>query len=66
MAPTQALKLRIEQLRRQLHEGMTASYDPQRLQALTPISEELDRLVVRCTREELSPVKRPTGTDREG
>lgn len=44
----------IEELRRQLHKELGAGYDPARLQALAPISEELDRLAVELGRRELS------------
>ncbi|MDB4894395.1 MAG: hypothetical protein JWN15_657 [Firmicutes bacterium] len=46
--------LQIEELRRQLHQGMGAQYDPVRLQTLVPISQELDRLVVEFARDELN------------
>lgn len=42
----------IEELRRQLHQGLGSTYDPARLQALAPISEELDRLAVELAKME--------------
>jgi len=44
----------IEDLRRQLHQGLGSKYDPDRLQALAPISNELDRLTVELVRQELT------------
>ena len=44
----------IEDLRRQLHKGLGSLYDPVRLQALAPISQELDRLAVELGRRELT------------
>ena len=44
----------IEALRRQLHQGLGSKYDPDRLQALAPISQELDRLAIELVRKELS------------
>lgn len=44
---------RIEELRMQLHRGLGSQYDPERLQALAPISEELDRLTVELARREM-------------
>lgn len=43
----------IEDLRRQLHKGLGSRYDPARIQALAPISHELDRLAVEIGRREL-------------
>lgn len=45
----------IEALRRQLHKCLGSGYDPARLQALAPISQELDRLTVELARQELDP-----------
>lgn len=47
----------IEELRRQLHKGLESGYDPARLQALAPISHELDRLAIELGRQELSSGK---------
>ncbi|HWI64784.1 MAG TPA: aspartyl-phosphate phosphatase Spo0E family protein [Symbiobacteriaceae bacterium] len=44
----------IEELRRQLHKGLGSRYDPIRLQALAPISQELDRLAVELGRQQLT------------
>jgi hypothetical protein len=52
LASAQVLS-QIEELRRQLHQGLGAQYDPARLQTLVPISQELDRLVVEFARQEL-------------
>jgi hypothetical protein len=54
MAASPQVLMQIEELRRQLHERMGAQYDPARLQTLVPISQELDRLVVQVSREELN------------
>lgn len=51
LASAQVLS-QIEELRRQLHQGIGAQYDPARLQTLVPISQELDRLVVEFARHE--------------
>ncbi|MGE5676020.1 MAG: hypothetical protein ACM3XM_19455 [Mycobacterium leprae] len=55
--PTAKLEEQIEALRRRLHENLGSRYDPARIQALAPISEELDRLVVEYTRQELEQKK---------
>ena len=49
----------IEELRQQLHRGLGAGYDPVRLQALAPISHELDRLAIELGRKELHGSKQP-------
>jgi hypothetical protein len=54
VAVSQELLRAIEELRRELHRGLGSQYDPVRLQALAPISEELDRLAVAVGWQELS------------
>lgn len=49
----------IEDLRRLLHKSLGSGYDPVRLQALAPISRELDRLAVELGREQLNNMSRP-------
>jgi hypothetical protein len=44
----------IEELRRKLHLGLGATYDPVALQTLVPISQELDRLVVQFVRQQMA------------
>lgn len=53
MAGTLDTVNRIEELRMQLHRGMGSQFDPGRLQALAPISEELDRLTIELARQEM-------------
>lgn len=53
MAATLKAVNRIEELRMQLHRAMGSQYDPERLRALAPISEELDRLAVELARREM-------------
>lgn len=44
----------IEELRRQLNQGFGTRYDPERLQTLAPLSQELDRLTVELARQEFA------------
>ncbi len=44
----------IEELRRQLNQGFGTRYDPERLQRLAPLSQELDRLTVELARQEFT------------
>lgn len=53
MTPAPKVMQEIEDLRRQLHKGLGPKYDPVRLQALAPISLELDRLAVELGRREM-------------
>ena len=53
MASSTSVISQMEELRRRLHQGLGSSYDPARLQALAPISEEFDRLAVEVARREL-------------
>lgn len=50
MATLQELAQRIEDLRQRLHAAVTSGYDPTKIQAAHPISQELDRLMVEYTR----------------
>jgi hypothetical protein len=47
------LNREIEELRRKLHKELGSQYDPARLQALAPISQELDRLTVELSRRQM-------------
>jgi hypothetical protein len=44
----------IEELRSEMHRRMGGRYDPGRLSQLVHISQELDKLVVEVTRDQLS------------
>lgn len=57
--PTSTLG-QIEELRRKLHLGLGATYDPAVVQTLVPISQELDRLVVQFSRQEMADNSKKT------